>query len=182
MTRALLIIDMQNDYFPGGVMELDGSLVASENARLLLEGARRKGIPIYHVQHLSARPSATFFLPGTHGVEIHAHVRPLPGETVVQKQFPNSFRQTPLLEALHRDGITHLVVAGMMTHMCVDATVRAAFDLGFQCTLAHDACAARSLALGEVLVSAHQVHVAFVAALHGLYAEARPAGDIIRSF
>jgi nicotinamidase-related amidase len=181
MDRALLIIDIQNDYFPGGRMALEGSREASENARLLLEEARRKGLPVFHIQHVSDRPDATFFLPETDGVEIHENVRPLPGETLIQKHFPNSFRQTSLLDALHVAGISQLIIAGMMTHMCIDATTRAAFDLGFRCALAHDACATRPLAFGENTVPAQQVHTAFVSALHGLYADARTAGDIARS-
>jgi nicotinamidase-related amidase len=85
------------------------------------------------------------------------------------------------METLTTAGISHVILAGMMTHMCVDATTRAAFDLGFQCTLAHDACATRSLSFGETLVPAHQVHAAFVAALHGLVADARAARDVARS-
>lgn len=181
MDKALMIIDIQNDYFPGGKMELEGSREASENARMLLEEARRKGLPIFHIQHVSVRPDATFFLPDTDGVEIHENVRPLPGETVVQKHFPNSFRQTSLLDGLQIAGVSRLIIAGMMTHMCVDATTRAAFDLGFHCILAHDACATRSLSFGGVMVPARQVHIAFVSALHGLYADARTASDIVRS-
>jgi nicotinamidase-related amidase len=181
MDKALLIIDIQNDYFPGGKMALEGSREASENAKLLLEEVRRKGLPVFHIQHVSTRPDATFFLPETDGVAIHENVCPLPGETVIQKHFPNSFRQTSLEDTLRRAGISRLIIAGMMTHMCVDATTRAAFDLGFHCTLAHDGCATRSLSFGETTVPAHQVHIAFVSALHGLYADARTASDVVGS-
>jgi len=131
-----------------------------------------------HIQHVSNRPGASFFLPGTEGVNIHASVAPLAGETVLQKSFPNSFRGTQLQEHLRGLGADHLVIAGMMTHMCVDATTRAAFDLGFSCSLAHDACATRALAFGEQRVPAAQVHAAFLAALAGLYAKIRDAAAI----
>src|ERR1039458_8935722 len=133
MTQALLLVDIQNDYFPGGAMELVGSPEAGLRAGTLLQAFRRAGRPIIHIQHTAARPGATFFLPGTPGVEIHASVTPLPGEPVFQKHFPNSFWETPLRSHLRSLGITKLAVAGMMTHMCIDTTVRAAFDLGFQC-------------------------------------------------
>ncbi len=175
MKPALVIIDIQNDYFPGGKMELEGSAEASLQAAKLLDAFRAKGLPVVHIQHVSNRPGATFFLPGTGGVNIHASVAPRSGETVLQKNFPNSFRGTPLLEHLKGLGVDHLVICGMMTHMCVDATTRAAFDLGFSCSLAHDACATRALALGEVRVPAAQVHAAFVAALSGLYAKTQTA-------
>ena len=85
-----------------------------------------------------------FFLPNTEGVHIHESVRPLREETVIVKHYPNSFRETNLLEQLKRFNIEHVVV-WMMTHMCIDATVRVAFDFGFQCTVIHDACATKDL-------------------------------------
>jgi len=178
MKPALIIIDIQNDYFPGGKMELEGSPEASLQAAKLLEVFRARTLPLVHVQHVSNRPGAGFFLPDTEGVNIHASVAPRPGETVVQKNFPNSFRGTPLLEHLRGLGVDHLVIAGMMTHMCVDATTRAAFDLGFSCSLAHDACATRAIAFGEQRVPAAQVHAAFLAALNGMYAKVQGAAAI----
>ncbi|MDR3684999.1 MAG: cysteine hydrolase family protein, partial [Geothrix sp.] len=173
MTQALLLIDLQNDYFPGGAMELVGSPEAGLRAGTLLQAFRRAGRPIVHIQHLAARPGATFFLPGTPGAEIHPSAAPLPGEIVFQKHFPNSFRDTPLLEHLRGLEITQLVLAGMMTHMCIDTTVRAAFDLGFQCQLAGDACATRDLARQGLAVPAAQVQTAFLAALDGTFATVR---------
>jgi nicotinamidase-related amidase len=177
MPQALLIVDIQNDYFPGGKMELEGSDAAVANAALLLAKFRERALPIVHVQHLSVRPGATFFVPGTSGAEIHASVAPREGEVIVQKNFPNSFRDTPLAEQLRQRGIDELVIAGMMTHMCIDTTTRAAFDLGFKCRLAHDACATRALAFGGQTIPAAQVHAAFIAALNGLFAAAAPARE-----
>lgn len=168
---ALVLIDIQNDYFPGGTMEVEGSPEASYRAREALRRFRELGLPVVHVQHLAARPGATFFLPGTPGAQIHEDVRPLPAEPVVQKHFPNAFRDTELLALLRTLGVERLVVAGMMTQMCVDATVRAAFDHGFPCTVLHDACAARDLAFGAVHVPAPHVHAAFLAALGAVYAQ-----------
>src|SRR5262245_31704034 len=135
MTKALLIVDIQNDYFPGGRMELEGSEAASLRAGELLAAFRERRLPVVHVQHVSLRPTATFFLPDTEGVKIHASVAPVGDETVIQKHFPNGFRETRLLEHLRQAGIQELVIAGMMTHMCIDATTRAAADLGFPCFL-----------------------------------------------
>ncbi len=171
MSTALILIDIQNDYFPGGKMELSESLAASLKARDLLTFFRKNQLRVIHVQHLSVRPGATFFIPGTTGAAIHENVRPLPAETLIEKNFPNSFRQTRLLDHLRETGTTSLTIAGMMTHMCVEATTRAAFDLGFECTLIHDACATRSLSFGNNTVSAEQVQTSFLAALNGLYAK-----------
>ena len=171
MSKALILIDIQNDYFPGGTMELSGPLEAGKNAAQVLALFRDKGWPVFHVQHLAARPGATFFLPGTPGADIHELVAPAPGEAVVVKHFPNSFRDTSLGQGLKAAGATQLTVCGMMTHMCVDATVRAAFDLGFAVTVAHDACATRELSFGGASIPAAQVHGAFLAALGAVYAK-----------
>ena len=178
MKQALLLIDIQNDYFPGGAMELAGSSQAGLRAAALLAAFRDKALPVVHIQHVSTRPGATFFLPETHGVRIHESVTPADGETVFRKHYPNSFRETPLLEHLHRLQVGELVIAGMMTHMCVDSTTRAAADLGFQCQLAHDACATRSLAFSGNTIPAEQVHLAFLAALNGLFAKVLPVDEL----
>jgi nicotinamidase-related amidase len=179
MTRALLIIDIQNDYFPGGKMELEGSEPASLRAGELLAAFRERRMPIVHIQHISTRPGATFFLPDTEGVRIHGNVAPAAAETVIQKHFPNSFRDTALLEHLRQSEIQELVIAGMMTHMCVDATTRAAADLGFRCFLAHDACATRALSFGATKVPAEHVQCSFLSALSGAYATVQPAKDLV---
>jgi nicotinamidase-related amidase len=178
---ALLIIDLQNDYFPGGKMELEGSPAAVEKAREALAAFRAKGLSVFHVRHLSTRPGATFFLPGTEGAEIHASVRPAAGEPVIEKNFPNSFRGTDLKERLERAGAKRLVVAGMMTHMCVDASVRQANDYGFGVTLLADACATRAQKFGTETVPARQVHTAFLAALNGAYAKVAPTEEILKT-
>ncbi len=178
MKKALVIIDVQNDYFPGGNMELEGSDKAGAKAGLLLETFRKLQLPIIHVQHVALQPGATFFLPDTEGVKIHSSVQRKSGEAVVIKHFPNSFRETTLKKHLDDNGITQLVLAGMMSHMCVDTTVRAAFDLGYTCTLAHDACATRTLTFADKSMAAEQVHLSFMAALNGVFAAVRSTEDI----
>lgn len=178
MNQALLLIDIQNDYFPGGAMELVGSPAAATEAARLLRSFREQDRPIVHIQHVSSRPGATFFLPETPGVEIHESVAPRAGEAVFRKHYPNSFRETPLQDHLRQRGITELVIGGMMTQMCVDSTTRAAADLGFQCVLAGDACATRNLSFGGVTVAAENVQLAFLAALNGLFAKVSTAEEI----
>ncbi|HET7671755.1 MAG TPA: cysteine hydrolase family protein [Burkholderiales bacterium] len=176
--RALLIIDIQNDYFPGGKMELEGADAAAKNAAQALRTFREKSLPVFHVRHLSVRPGSTFFIPGTSGAEIHAAVKPEGSEKVIEKNFPNSFRGTPLENALKEAGVKELVVAGMMTHMCVDASVRHAADLGYRVTLLGDACATRTQTFGGETVPARQVHTAFLAALNGFYAKVIPTHEL----
>jgi nicotinamidase-related amidase len=178
MNSALLLIDLQNDYFPSGAMVLDGSIEAGARAAELLGAFRRAGRPVIHVQHCALQPGATFFLPGTAGMAIHSGVAPQAGECVIEKHYPNSFRDTALLATLKAQGVDELVMAGMMTHMCVDATVRAAFDLGFRCQVAGDACATRALHFNGAEVPAAQVQGAFLAALHGVYAMVGTAAEM----
>jgi nicotinamidase-related amidase len=168
---ALLVIDIQNDYFPGGAMELEAADAAGAKAGAALEKFRKNGDPVIHVRHLSVRPGSTFFIPGTRGAEIHNLVAPQGNETVLDKNFPNSFRNTELKAILEKKGIKNLVVAGMMTHMCVDASVRHAADLGYRITLLGDACATRAQSYAGEKVPARQVHAAFLAALNGFYAK-----------
>ena len=175
---ALLIIDIQNDYFPGGAMELEGSDAAGQKAAKALKSFREKNLPVIHVQHLSTRPGSTFFLPGTKGQQIHASVTPETGEPVIEKNFPNSFRGTTLQKRLEEVTVRNLVVAGMMTHMCVDATVRHAADLGYKITLLGDACATRAQNFNGEAVPARQVHAAFLAALNGFYAKVIRADEL----
>lgn len=180
MTNALLIIDIQNDYFPGGTMTLEGPEAAAANAARLIAAFRGKSLPVIHMQHIATRAGATFFRPGTPGAEIHASVKPQAGETVLQKNFPNSFRETKLLEHLKSLNVTNLTIAGMMTHMCVDTTTRAAADLGFACSLAHDACATKALAFNGVEVPAASVQVSYMAGLNGLFAKVQSTEELLK--
>ncbi len=180
MKTALILIDIQNDYFPGGKMEVDGSVEASLRGRDLLDVFRAAGLPVVHIQHLSTHKGALFFLPDSDGVLIHENVNPLPGETVIQKHFPNSFRETPLSGRLKTEGINRLILCGMMTHLCVDATTRAAFDEGFECVVVHDACAARALSFKNMMIPAAHVHGAFLAALASVYAKVLGTEEIVR--
>jgi nicotinamidase-related amidase len=166
---ALILIDIQNDYFEKGTMTLVGSDIASNNAKLILESFRADNLPIIHIQHIAKGPTATFFLPNTKGAEIHDNVKPLAQEKVIIKHYPNSFRETELLDYLKSKGITDLVICGMMTHMCVDATTRAAKDFGFNITLIGDACATKDLEINGQSVKAEEVQKSFLAALNYSY-------------
>ena len=182
MKRGLVLIDIQNDYFPGGSMELVGMGQAAQNAGLMLNEWRKRALPVFHIQHISKRPGATFFLPNTKGVEIHKSVSPQTGEAIIEKYFPNAFRDTDLLNVLKRSEVDEVTICGAMTHMCVDATTRAAFDFGFRCTVIEDACATRNLEYKGILVEANKVQAAFMAALAMPYAKVISANDFVTKF
>lgn len=171
MKKAFIIIDIQNDYFEGGANPLVGSYQASVNAKHALAHCREQGIPVIHIQHIANREGATFFAPNTKGVEIHQNVTPINGEKVIIKHFPNSFRETELQKVLKENNITDLIICGMMTSMCVDATTRAAKDMGYECTVIGDACAAPTLTLNGKTMKGEDVHTAFLAALSYFYAQ-----------
>jgi nicotinamidase-related amidase len=178
MKTALLIIDIQNDYFPGGKGELVNPLAAAKKAYQLLQCFREHKQPTVHIQHVSTRPGATIFLPGSEGTHIHDAVAHFEGEPLVQKHYPNSFRETNLLDLLKGWGIDRVIVCGMMTHMCVDATARAAADLGFQLIVASDACATKDLTFADSTIPADHVHMAFLAALKS-YGQVMTVEEII---
>jgi nicotinamidase-related amidase len=168
---ALLIIDIQNFYFPGGKMQLDEPERAGMNAGLLLNQFRKYGLPVFHVRHN--------FEPGG---EIHPYVEPLPGEVVISKNQVNAFLDTDLLPLLLADSIEQLVICGMQTHMCVEAAVRAAHDLGFSCVLVEDACATRTLQYEEHIISARNVHYSTIRTLQDAYAEVVTTETLLKDF
>ncbi len=180
MNKCLVMVDLQNDYFPAGKMELVGIEDAVENARLLLAEFRNKKLPIVHMQHISIDPKG-FFLPGTDGAKINDRVAPQEGEAVIVKNYPNSFRNTSLLEMLKNLHVDHLVICGAMSHMCIDATTRAAFDLGYHCVVAEDACATRDLIFKDKRIKAAEVHASFMAALSSPYAKVVMTSDFVKS-
>jgi nicotinamidase-related amidase len=177
--RTLLIIDIQRDYFPGGAYPLVEPEAAAEAARSVLDSFRAAGDPVIHMKHVWDAPDAEFMRPGTEGIEIHPAFEPADGELVLEKASPNSFVDTRLEEELRERGTEGLVVAGMMSSMCVDATVRAAADLGFSPTVVHDACAAPDLEFNGVDVPGAAVHAAFMAALADSYAEVTSAAELL---
>lgn len=172
---ALILVDIQNDYFTGGKMELHEPEKAAKNARAILDYFREKNLPLFHIQHIFENDQAPFFAAGTKGASIHQSVTPLENETVIVKQLPNSFLHTSLEDELKRNKIEHVVIVGMMSHMCIDATSRAAVDLGFRCTVIEDACTCPDLNFNNKTVEAEKVHTAIMAALESFYAKIETA-------
>src|SRR6478609_3987357 len=179
MSRALLIVDIQKDYFPGGRMELVGAEAAAGRAQELLAAFRESGEPVFHIQHVWDAPDAPFFAPGTEGVEIHSSVTPGPGEPLIVKEHANAFLATSLTEDLRSAGVEDVVICGMMTSMCVDASARASDDLGFKTSIAADACAAPDLKSGDDVIPGATVHRIVLAALDAMVASVRDTSEII---
>src|SRR5215510_4779738 len=178
MKTALLIIDIQNDYFPGGKYPLVKPLEAAQKAYMVLQCFREHNGLHVHIQHISLEPDATFFISGDRGTDIHDSVAHFEGEPIVYKHEVNSFLNTNLLDLLKSWDVQRVVICGMMTHMCVDGTARAAYDLGFEVIVAEDACATRDLKYGDMTVPAEHVQKAFLAALKS-YGRVMKSDEII---
>lgn len=169
MKKGLLIIDVQNDYFPGGKLELHNANSALNTTQQLIKQFRKENLPIFYIQHLAAN-DAHFFVPNTVGVEIHPQIKPKMNDTVITKHYPNSFFKTNLEDKLKQHNITDLIICGMMSHMCIDTTVRYAHELGYNITIISDACTTKNLDWNGATYDAATVHHIFMAALNGRFA------------
>lgn len=167
---ALLLIDYQNDYFPGGKWELDNIEKTAANGAKLLAAFRQQDLPVIHVYHEFESADAPFFLAASEGAKIHPIFTPKNGERVILKHAANSFKNTSLQADLDSLGIKNLIVVGAMSNICIDAGVRAAADIGYNVSVAQDACTTRDQVFSGITVSAQQTHAAFMASLAFAYA------------
>lgn len=182
MSKALLIVDIQNDYFRGGRMELLNPEAARDNTKKVAEAYRAKGLPVLYMQHISLEDSAEFFLPDTDGIHIHKDITPQETDKVFIKHFPNSFRETELADYLKSSGIDELTITGMMTHICIDTTTRAAVDAGYKVTLIGDACATRDLHFAGKTTKAEEAHTAYLAAINDAFCPVVTTGEFLKEF
>jgi nicotinamidase-related amidase len=173
MKKALILVDVQKDYFAGGKSELFMPEAAAGNVKMLLDRFRQENLDIFHIQHISTNEKAGFFRPGTEGVDIYPLVSPAPCETVIIKHNPDAFWETELEQALKSRQIESLVICGMMSHMCIDTTVRSAKRLNFTVLLAEDACTTKDLNWCGTLIPARTVHDTMMAALNGTKVDVR---------
>jgi nicotinamidase-related amidase len=155
---ALIIVDVQEFYFPGGFLPLDAPEAASQNCKKLLDKFRGTEGLIVHVGHNVKNQGA-----------FHEDVKPLDGEKVVIKDEVSAFNGTDLTVYLKEKGIERVVICGMQTHMCVEGAVRAAYDLGFKCVVVGDACATKDLKYGDATINATDVHNSTLSSVHKIY-------------
>jgi len=154
LKTALLIVDIQNFYFPGDGPGLVNAEQASQVAKEILQSFRDKKQLVVHVRHKSSK-----------GSEIHKNVESLPYEKIITKEEVNCFLRTDLLAYLTINNITRLVIIGMQTQMCLEAAVRAAYDYGFECIVVQEACATRDLRFGGKVVKAEDVQASTFATI-----------------
>lgn len=179
--RAVVVVDLQNEYLPTGKLPLVGIDQALDNAARVISAARSKGDLVVHVRHEFVQPDIPFFVPGTDGVQIHPSVAPLESEEVIVKNSPNSFLNTNLKQTLDEHGIEDVTIVGAMSHMCVDATTRAASDFGYKTTVVDDACATRDLEFRGQIIPADQVHATLMSAFAFAYGKVVSTDEYVTS-
>lgn len=173
--QTLVLIDCQNTY-TRGVLELDGVQKALDEVEQLLDRARTAGIPVLHVQH-DAGPGSPYDIRADIGAIVD-RVAPRGDEPVIVKNRPNAFVGTDLEARCAASG-QDVVLAGFMTHMCINSTARGAFNLGYRPTVVASATATRDLAGQEGTVPASVVQTVSLAALSDLFGLVVPDGSAI---
>lgn len=169
MKEALIIIDVQNDYFPGGSYELHNSYEAEKVIMKLIEESHSNNRPIIYIKHINS-PNDSFFIEGTWGCEISERIKPAPCDKIITKYYPNAFFETELHEYLNALKVEKLIICGMMTHMCVDTTVRAAMDFGYAVDVVEKACTTKDLTFQGKVIPAETVQRTYMASLEGVFA------------
>jgi nicotinamidase-related amidase len=162
--RALLVIDVQNDYFPGGAWALPGAERALPNILRLIEGAREREEPVVFIRHVAPEGSPVFAR-GSRGGALHEGLGARPADPAFEKAHPSAFQDTGLADWLDEAGIGALDLCGFMTQMCCDTTAREAYARGFKVRLFSDACAARDLVVEGETIPHQVVHGTHLATL-----------------
>lgn len=182
MKEALILIDIQNDYFPNGALPIWRPVETAESCKVVLEHFRKHQKEVVHVKHHCVGPDAEKFkilLPGTHGAEIHELVKPLPEEKVVVKEHMNGFWETDLGAYLKSKKIERLVFVGMMIHNCVPATLFAGKDDGFECVVVDEAVNTMSQPLHGEMIQAEDIKKAYLAGIQFAYAKVKKVEEIL---
>ena len=176
---AVVFIDYQNEYVDGSMPLGQAGAQAIKNARLLLDKARAQAIPIFHIAH-HGEDNGNVFDPLSSNVDIVAELQPKDGETVILKKHPNAFYDTQLQALIAGTQKQQIIFAGFMSHMCVSSSVRAAFDLGFDSFVCHDACATRALPNDKKeAISADVMHETAMAALQDRFAALVTTAELV---
>ncbi len=179
MKRGLVVVDLQNEYLPTGKLPLAGIEAAVANAVRVISHSRDTGASVFHIRHESNDEGVPIFVKGSNGAQIQPAVAPLGDEPVIVKAHINAFRETDLKQHLEAADIEELVVIGAMSHMCIDAVVRAAADMGYPVTVLHDACATLDLTFGGVNVPAAHAHATMMATFEFGYATVKSVEDYL---
>ncbi|KAI8079103.1 Isochorismatase-like protein [Gilbertella persicaria] len=182
MKEALILVDIQNDYFPNGSLPTWQPEETAEQCRIVLDKFRKDGKEVVHVAHHvlpEVAPIPNFFVPGSFGAEIHESVKPLPEEKVIVKYYSNGFWETGLKDYLKSKGIEKIVVIGMMIHNCVPATVFAGKDEGFEVVVVDEAVNTLDQPLHGEMIKAEDIKRGYLAGIQFYYAKVKKVQDIL---
>ncbi|MRS21007.1 isochorismatase family protein [Enterobacteriaceae bacterium RIT692] len=176
---AVIVIDIQNEYFPGGKMPIPDGMQALNNSKRLVAFAHKNNMPVFFVQHLG-EADGPLFAKGSRFAEFHKDLQPAKGDRVISKATPSSFVGTDLQKQLDSLGIKQLIVTGLMTHMCVSSTARDAVPLGYSVIIPEDATATRDLATWDNKVVDHKVlQQAALAGVADVFAEIKTTDQVL---
>lgn len=176
---AVIVIDIQNEYFPGGKMPIPDGMKALNNSKRIVEFAHKNNMPVFFVQHVG-EANGPLFAKGSRFAEFHKDLQPAKGDRVITKATPSSFVGTDLKAQLDNLGIKQLIVTGLMTHMCVSSTARDAFPLGFSVIIPEDATATRDLATWDNNVVDHNIlQQASLAGVADVFAEIKTTDTVL---
>lgn len=177
-TTALLVIDFQNEYFTGS-LPIPNGMSALRNARALVDCADRLGWRVVHVQHI-APPESPLFAADGRNAEIYSDIRPGPSHLLVKKTSVSVFASTNLAQTLKADGVTHLVICGLMTHACVAGAARDAVPAGFEVVVAADACATRNIEFNDTYSVPHEMlHLSALAEIADTFGSVVSTRDVL---
>jgi nicotinamidase-related amidase len=177
-TTALLVIDFQNEYFTGS-LPIPNGMSALQNARTLVEHADRHGWSVVHVQH-SAPAESPLFAANSRSAEICLDIQPKANHRLITKTSVSVFASTDLAQTLKADGITHLVICGLMTHACVAGAARDAVPAGFEVVVAADACATRDIEFNDTASIPHEMlHLSALAGIADTFGSVLNTRDVL---
>ncbi len=176
---AVIVIDIQNEYFPGGKMPIPDGMKALQNSKRIVEFAHKNGMPVFFVRHLGAA-DGPLFAKDSRFAEFHKDLQPGKNDRVISKTTPSSFVGTDLQQQLDALGIKQLIVTGLMTHMCISSTARDAVPLGYSVIIPEDATATRDLATWDNKVVDHKIlQQSALAAVADVFAEIKTTDAVL---
>jgi nicotinamidase-related amidase len=176
--RALIVIDVQNEYFDGALPISDPPVATSlANIGKAMDAATEAGVPVIVVRHGDTDPAGGIFLEGTHEWELHPDIEARPRDYLIEKTLPGSFTGTTLESVLQENGVDTVVITGYMTHMCVDTTSRQAAHRGLAVEILNDATGTLALENSGGSAGGEELHRATLVAQGQFFADVLSTDD-----
>lgn len=181
MKEALLVIDVQNEYFTGK-LPVTYPVESLENILRAMDWAHDGRVPVAVIQHTNMAPEAVTFRKGTPGWELHDEIKRRHADLIIEKTLPGSFTGTKLHEWLSEHAISSVTIAGYMTHMCCDTTAREAFHRNYAVTFLSDATGTLLVSNRAGTISAADLHLAVLVTQQQRFARVLTTSEWIMQF